>query len=208
MVDYNFSFLPYPDWKKRGFAPVEEVHSPYIGSILKHDSSLKKWPGSILLDHSYPRISPESLWCDRLHEWLTPIRDKVRIGQLICRRFNLPMPPNWIHQIPETNYPDYLKRTAQYENFIMTHPESYGHSITDMVIRGIRTLIPVQDSKPFAKHSVIDRLRLPIFSTREEMFTILKTPPEDSWREKLCTDMPNIVFRIDSYCQKEIARWG
>jgi hypothetical protein len=204
-VDLNLSFLPHPNWEKylnakgQRISPLEEVKFPHIGSLMKNEPKVK---GSILLDHAWEENTPDRLWCGKLYEWLEPLKDSVKIAQLLRPAIKADPYPSWVHPIPELGYVDYLEQTATYENYIMTHPESYGHSVIDMVARGIRVLVPVQGNLYFAKKPIVDGLKLRTFSTKEELMALLSAPPEDNWRANLCTDMPDIVKRIDAYCQK------
>jgi hypothetical protein len=190
-ADRNFCFLEFNDWEKHGFAPVEEIRLPYISSFM---DNVEKIPGSILLDHTWSNGTPEKLWCNKLYEWLGPIKDSVEVGQLLRPRIKSDPIPSWIDGIPEMGYVDYLARTSRYENYIMTHAESYGHSIID-----------TNGSLPFAKKPLVDALGLQVFRTREELFSILASPPKTEVQKSAFTDMPEIVRRIDEYCQKELS---
>lgn len=221
VVDHNFTYLP---WQSH-WAPTEVINFPYVGSLLKLDKPVEKWTGSVLLDHAWP-ISllqgPQELWLDRLHGWLEPTRNSRTIGQLRRNGVDInpattvqgrvvdavasKQPPEWVRSIPETSYPEYLAATAPYENFVLTHPGSYEHSIIDMLARGIRVLVPVQNGKSFAPQAIVNQLRLPTFRTSEELQEQLRAPFEDNWRLQLLTDMPEIVCRIDAYCQREMQR--
>lgn len=198
-VDKNFCFLPNPNAERQGYAPVEKIDFPYINELV--GTKNEKILGSILIDHPYPKIAEELMWSDKILEWLEPLRGKVKISQMVVKRFGMPEPPGWVETIPEMSYTQYLEKTSGYENYIMTHPESFGHSITDMVVRGTRVLVPVVNGKTFAKPYIVNTLRLPTFGNRDELMSALASPLDNFDRKKICTDMPDVVARIDAYCQ-------
>ena len=203
-VDYNFTFLPYPDWKKQGFAECETIPYPYLGALLNRNIPVK-YPGSILLDHSWEEEDKETTWNDRLYEWLEPLRGLVHVGQMVRPAVKVPPPPGWIEQIPEAGYVEYLERTSPYENYVVTHRESYGHSIIDMLARGIRVLVPAPNGKAFAPSAIVSDMKLPTFCNKESLLKILSDKPACNWRKDYGTDVSEIVRRIDGYCQKELS---
>jgi|SRR5208282_184040 len=228
-VDQNFTYLP---WQSH-WAPTEQVEFPFVGELLCSQTSVKL-PHSILLDHSWPLSllkGPQELWYDKLYKWLGPLKDSRKIGQLRRTRIDIDFDtnlslknesvnlqgrtltnihegqipiPDWVRSIPESCYPEYLERTAPYENFILTHPGSYEHSIIDMAFRGIKVLIPIQDDLTFVPKAIINRMGFPTFQTEKELLTLLETP--NLVNRDFGTDMPEIVRRIDAYCQKEMQR--
>lgn len=203
-VNHNFTYLP---WQSH-WAPTEQIKFPYIKSLLDNSQKSEKLPGSVLLDHSWPvelLRSPSELWCSKLHGWLEPLKDSRVIGQLRRNNIGNDAPPDWVRSIPESSYPEYLAQTAPYENFVLTHPGSYEHSVLDMLARGTRVLVPTQ-GKPFVPQTLVNQLKLPTFQTREELIMLLNSPLEDNWRADLLTDMPEVVRRIDAYCQNEMKK--
>ena len=222
IVDYNFTYLPrQPRW-----GPTEQVSFPYVGSLLNAAPNVEKWAKSVLLDHSSQvelLRGPEELWCSKLHSWLGDYAKTHKVAQL--RRNNVDVNPEgvlqgqsigpqsiqqlpeWVGSVPEACYPEYLERTAPYENFILTHPGSYEHSIIDMVARDIRVLVPMQNGRTFAPAAIVEQMNLETFQSREQLLTILDRPFNDKGRRKsFCTDMPEIVRRVDAYCQQEMIR--
>ena len=189
-VDYNFTYLPTGN---------EQVLFPCVSELLNRNPMGEKWSNSVLLDHSW---RDGEVWNDRLYEWLEPLKDSCVIGQLRRPEHEKLAPPEWVQSIPQLCYLEYLKQTAPYENFVLTHPGTYEHSIIDMMYRGIRVLIPMQDGDTFVDPNTVNTLGLPTFSSRDELLAHLKNPQDGDWRMALCTDMPEIVRRIDAYCQK------
>ena len=190
LVDYDFTYLQ---------GGSEQIPFPYVSSLLKESTSTKI-QGSILLDHSW---NDGECWNERLWEWLEPL--KKTVGQL--RRLEHERGrelPSWICSIPKSNYCDYLKNTAEYETFILTHPGTYEHSIIDMVHRGIRVLMPIENGRTFAPAEIVRSLGLETFSSRNELLSLLEHPVKNNRRKSVLTDMPEVVRRIDAYCQRSI----
>ncbi len=217
--DYNFTFLPCHG---RG----EQMPLPALRNVLAASmEGVEKFPNSVLLDHHWSwqngyAISPNpNLWCARLYEWLEPLKNDIVIGQMESlnheRQSGVPI-PDWVRRVPNAFYPEYLRTTAPYENFVMTHPGTYEHSTVDMAARGIRVLVPyptithrhadgwevVGGGDTFAPKDTVNRLLLPTFSSREELFAQLNTPFDGSRWGKLCTDTPEGAAQVDSHCQK------
>jgi glycosyltransferase involved in cell wall biosynthesis len=198
-VDHNFTYLAPRD---KTF--TDQIPFPAIRSLLDESTrGVKKWPGSILIDHPW---KVGACWNERLWEWLEPLKKSRIVGQLRRPEHEKEMLPSWIQSIPLSNYPDYLKSTAPYENFILTHLGSYEHSVIDMAARGIRVLVPVnKNGATFAPREVVSGLKLSTFSSKEELMALLAQPVKNNgWRADLCTDMPEVVARIDAYCQKNM----
>ncbi len=209
VVDYNFTFLS-TDWG----APSEQIRFPYPDELINGGPKAEKWPKSVLLDHlirNNPAWCPfYACWHERLWEWLKPLSKDRVIGQMRGGWFDpedtIPS-PNWVQTLPLLCYPEYLERTAPYENYVLTHPGTYEHSVIDMVTRGIRVLIPSERGTPFVNPSIVKELKLPTFSTKEEFLSIINSPVDSGdWRKDLCTPAREIVRRIDSYCQREMQK--
>jgi hypothetical protein len=220
IFDYSFTFLPCS-------GNGEQIPLPALCDVLNASmAGVKKLPGSVLLDHAWgwtdgSKCDGEdpNLWCNRLYQWLAPHKD-LRVVAQLERPAHEEMAgitiPNWVRRVPGAFYPDYLRATAPYENFVMTHPGSYEHSIIDMAARGIRVLVPsptvnhmhrdgwavVNAGRHFAPQDTITRLGLPIFRNREEFLSLLNTPFDGSGWGKLCTDLPQMAARIDAHCQQ------
>jgi len=207
--DHNFTFLP--DWECRKVKSQEQIHLPCLKDVIDGTRSTEKYrqPGSVLLDHAYdPNIYPEPgyLWCERLYNWLD--RSGRAVGQLERieheQKANLVI-PEWVHKIPNSRYLDYLHNTSAYENFVVTHPGSYEHSVIDMVGRGIRVLVPRYNGQTFIPRDTVDRLELPTFSNMDEFFYQLNVPHDGrDNKSNRCMGMPEIAAQVDRYCQRII----
>lgn len=197
LVDHSFLFLPIEH------ANSEQIRMPIIRTLL--DASRRPtWPGSVLLDHVWlPFCGTERDWTERLHQWLAPVVDRHPVGQLKRGGYEAAEQfPPWVVSIPEAGYPDYLRATAEYETFILTHPGSYEHSIADMAARGIRVLVPVSNGKAFCHPSIIEDLKLETFRNGDELLSLLDGPKPPPLPPETFTDMPQVVGRIDAYCQE------
>jgi hypothetical protein len=217
-VDRCFTFLPCPN--------AEQVPLPALLNVL--DNSLvgvEKYPGSVLLDHAWGWLpgydnyvgSPPNLWLNRFYDWFQGYKGVV--GQLESvnnEERSKTVIPDWVKKIPNSFFTDYLKLTAHFENYVMTHPGTYEHSIIDMAARGIRVLVPTptvphyhkdgwaitRGGEPFAPPDTIERLNLQTFSSKEELLDILKTPAAAIVDRSKFTDAPALAMKIDTYCQK------
>ena len=196
LIDHTFAFLPI---LQRG---VEYVRFPCLRNVLAAHVA-ERTKQSILLDHVWAPVENSPVnWCPKLYEWLRGWPGKVsqlrRGGHERAEHF-----PDWVEQIPEAFYPQYLDATAPFETFILTHPGSYEHSVLDMTARGIRVLVPVQDGKPFIHRSMIAELNLWTFANAKELAILLATPPAPT-RTEAFTDMSRVVEHIDAYCQRKL----
>lgn len=108
---------------------------------------------------------------------------------------------DYIKPIYMSNYSTYLESTSEIENFVLTHPGSYEHSIVDMYARGINVLIPNNQnnfmwpdrSTFFAKKEIVDDLNLYTFSNEEDYINILTNKKENVFNYHLITDMEDVV---------------
>lgn len=188
-VDKNFTYLPIFN--------TTYIPFPCLKSLL--DSSLPKQPGSVLFDHSWrgPRC-----WLPRLYDWFAPLAATRKIGQLRREEHEEHPVPGWIQSIPQSSYLDYLRATAPFETFVMTHPGTYEHSVVDMAYRGIRVLVPQAGGTTFAPRDVVRSLNLETFSTQAELMSLLAKPAPPAPRPELFTDLSEVVHQIDAYFQE------
>ena len=204
-MDRCFTYLP-PEQCLHP-SSCEQVPLPCLKDVIEESrrGSPGKAHGSVLLDHAYNVPDKGWLWCDRLYQWLEPLRGTRMIGQMESPGHEALAGvriPDWVRRVPNSFYLDYLRDTAPYENYVMTHPGSYEHSIVDMVARGTRVLVPTMQGRTFAPRDTVGRLGLPVFSNGEELLEQLDVP-HDGRDEKLglCTGMPEYAAQIDAWCQ-------
>jgi len=194
LVDHSFSFIQLP-WQSVDYVPL-----PCFRRLIEAHTA-PKLAHSILLDHQWLSHTDKSL-TDRsrlFYEWMEPLKVSHTFAQLRRSNCEWMEPPPWMRSIPEIGYPAYLDETAGYETFILTHHGSYEHSVIDMVARGTRVLVPFI-GRPFCQPSMIENLNLSTFSNQEELLALLQNLPAPSPTDKF-TDMPEVVARIDAYCQ-------
>jgi len=199
-IDHTFAWLPSDKWG------TEYIPCPISKPLLHAAVKLPRFSGSILIDHTYwtHQDKPYSAWL-KLYEWLEPLAATRRIGQLSSRYATKERVPAWLHIIPELSYLPYLAATSEYETFIPTYFGSYGCSIVDMAARGIRVVVPmVPECGPFCHPSLIERLGLQTFSTRDELMALLAEPNTFKPQLDKCTDYAEIVAHIDAYCQANL----
>jgi hypothetical protein len=198
-MDHNFTFLP-STWS-------EQVPLPILRDLIEEYTIAEKTPGSILLDHSIPRqFANYANWSGRLLEWLAP----THVARQVCQQRRVEWEsdedrniPEWVSSLFPVPYPKFLKATASFETFIMTHPGTYEHQIIDMVARGIRVLVPVEGGLPFAPQDTINRLGLETFATREGLLSLLNSPAsKPPFSFDSCTSMPEMVATVDQHCQQ------
>lgn len=188
-----------------GWDKVTIIKNPIVSNLINLTSHIKKEPNSILIDHVWFGDKVSKDHSDMIYDWLSPLKDGRLISQLGRGVFEKQEHfPNWISKIPESNYITYLENTAKYENFILTHPGSYEHSVIDMASRGCRVIVPVMDGKSFCPKCVVESLNLPVFSTRDQLHNILSVSPPKDYDKSAFNDFSNIVAILDEYCQKNM----
>ena len=194
-VDYCFTYLPNPHP-----ADSEEILLPCPTTILDSHNATKI-PGSILLDHIWqPDLGTWRELSPSLYEWFEPCHTKYSISQL--KRDPTENFPNWVLPITAKAYPIYLDSTAHFETYILTHPGTYEHSVLDMAYRGTRVLVPCVNNTLFIAKSIIDRLGLSTFSTKDELLALIDAPINIMDKRGLFTSISKVVSVIDAYCQR------
>jgi hypothetical protein len=106
-----------------------------------------------------------------------------------------------------------MEKTSQIETFILTHPGSYENSVIDMVARGIRVLVPIDQgtfkrydkTEGFVPIEIINDFELGTFKNKEQLINLIKKPIDNSNIEKhisMMTDMKEAVSIIDKTFQE------
>jgi hypothetical protein len=185
-----------PDWAFRflddGAPCSTTIYAPLMKEYYKNEPKEKV----ILIDHGWPCLkNTESEWTFRISDWLAPLRN--RFGTLRMTRYPEYEAPTWKpHEValPMVPFREYLERTNRVETFVVTHFETYGFQIADMVARGIRVVTP-----PGMLHQThIERFGLPIFRNSVELQQIVMSPVEPRWAElaNCCTDYLDVAKTI------------
>lgn len=196
LIDHHFIYRT--DYISNNTTYIEH---PIINELIQPTLNDIKLTGSILIDHVIKDDQVYTNYSPILYEWLESIRSNRFISQLERKGWedSNTIFPEWIHKIRESNYPTYLQNTSKFENYILTHVGSYEHSVIDMVSRGCRVIVPEIGGRPFCPPSLVNSLKLPTFSTKEQLLKILNEPIKKTHVE--FTDISKIVSIIDDYCQ-------
>lgn len=195
----DYSFI----WNSEALVKNSHLFSaPCNKSLMENVSKESK---SILIDHYWKDyLKTENDWTNRIENWLETIKKEYKIYRMIrykkedknIKSFEIP--------IYLSDYLTYLKNTSKIETYIVTHKESYGYSVIDMLTRGIRVLSPPNF---LPKKSLVNYFNIPIFKNQTEFLMKIKEPINKSfWDNQInkCTDYNDIAKIIDSKFQKWI----
>jgi len=194
----SFIETPLPDADHSFiFNPIENENCTLIKFPYSNFLNVSKKSNTILIDHYWEDfLETEKDWTFRIEDWLEE-RDRIFIVKRLLRfpderktlrNFEIP--------IDLTNYKDYLEKTDDINTFVVTHRESFGYGIVDMIVRGTRVISPPDLLPEF----MINELKIPIFHNKEEFLSLLSRDLEVDLEEKrkLCTSYKDVVKIIDS----------
>ena len=202
--DYSFANL-------RESKPEHYIAYPCSKRFFKYK---EKIPKTILLDDHNPQIGFGKDMSIQIIDWLEQIIDEgYKIYQLTKKNDN-PY-SKIIEPIFKCNYKEYMEKTSRIESFIMTHPGSYENSVVDMVARGTRALVPIDQgtfkrcdtTEGFVPIEIINDFELGTFKNKKELINLIKKPIDNSNIEKkisIMTDMEEAVLIIDKVFQNII----
>jgi hypothetical protein len=203
LSDYSFNLdwvqaNSKPDWSfcfaDHGDPNSTVIYAPCVKKYYVNEPKEK----IILMDHGLPgQAGTEMEWTFRISNWLTPLSTRYKI--LRTARYRDYEKPSWkAHEVdfPIVPFNEYLRLTNHVESFVVTHIETYGFQIMDMVARGIRVVSPVG----LLHKSHVERFQIPLFRNGEEMRKILMSPVEPRWNEMVnrCTDYSEVAEMIVS----------
>lgn len=221
VIEY-FAWRPNAPWLKdragaRKITAFRECQFPEYDHTfdLMHDFPLPcdkdlmvnkpKWPGLILVDHSWEAFwGTENDWTPRIEAWVREIvGPELRPSRLVCDQADADHASADFLLVPPAPYEEYLATTGAVERFIVTHRECHPWGVIDMAARGIQVLSP----PGFVPQPIVDRLGIPIFSSKEELRTILARTVGEEWNHKidLCTDYADIAVAMDRQFQEWLA---
>lgn len=202
--DYSFGHL-------RENTPDCYIPYPCLKRFFKNE---KKIPKTILLDDHNPEIGFGKDISVQITSWLEGLVDQgYKIYQL-TKKDDVPH-SKIIKPIFKCNYKEYMEKTSKIESFIMTHPGSYEHSVIDMVARGIRVLVPIDqqmfkrcdNTEGFVPMETIKDFKLATFKNKSELISLIKKPIKNLQLEKhisMMTDMKDAVSIVDQVFQDMI----
>jgi hypothetical protein len=191
MSDYSFflnrdGITTKPDWS---FCFLDDddprstvLCAPCVKSYYANEPKEK----TILIDHGMIRHKgTEKEWTFRVSDWLEPLKDRYKILRTVQDpEYEVPTP----HEVafPTVPFTEYLKLTNHVESFVITHDETYGYQVIDMIARGIRVVTP----EGFLHRDLVKLFQIPTFKSGEELRAILESPVEPRWDEMVnrCTD--------------------
>lgn len=168
-VGWNFTFQP------TGVGNETVVGIPCLKSAMIR---VPKDDRAVLLDHGWPEYEARGLCLSkRLLAALRPLSNEFALSQL--ERLYIQgapwapsFPPPWLQGIPVMPFVNYLDVTKHFGTFIVTHAESWGHSVIDMAARGIRVVSPRGLLSPTIRAAV----RPLEFDSDAELIAALRTP--------------------------------
>lgn len=199
--DYSFANL-------RESKPEYYIAYPCSKRFFKYK---EKIPKTILLDDHNPQIGFGKDMSEQIVNWLKEfVDDGYKIYQL-TKKDDIPH-SKIIEPIFKCNYKEYMEKTSQIETFILTHPGSYENSVIDMVARGIKVLVPIDQgtfkrydkSEGFVPKEIIQDFNLKTFKNKEELIGVIKKPFDNSNMKRyisMMTDMEEAVLTIDKVFQ-------
>jgi hypothetical protein len=171
----------------------------------------EKIPKTILLDDHNPEIGFGKDISVQIMNWLEEFVDNgYKIYQL-TKQGDLPH-SKYIEPIFKCNYQEYMEKTSEIESFIMTHPGAYENSVIDMVARGTRVLVPIDQgtfkrydkTEGFVPIEIIKDFELGTFKNKEQLINLIKKPIDNSNIQNhisMMTDMEEAVLTIDRVFQ-------
>jgi len=207
--DYSFGNL-------RESSPDCYIPYPCSKKFFKYK---EKIPKTILLDDHNPEIGFGKDISVEITDWLTELVEQGYKLYQLTKKNDVPN-SKIIEPIFKCNYKEYMEKTSQIESFIMTHPGAYENSVIDMVPRGIRVLVPIDQgtfkrydkTEGFIPMEIIKDFELGTFKNKEQLINLIKKPIDNSNVEKhisMMTDIEEVVLTIDKVFQdivKKIAK--
>ncbi|MGD1151739.1 MAG: hypothetical protein ABR911_02505 [Syntrophales bacterium] len=144
MTDLFFTYGQYNGYKRISInAPIDK--SEYIYK--------EKIPNSILLDHAwidyYGTVNERYELTLPIINMLEKHKDNFKIYKLMKWNEKPESYPDWITQISQVSFKNYLEAISDKAVFIATHYGSYNSSVVDAVAFGAKVIIP-RVGRPFA----------------------------------------------------------
>jgi len=165
------------------------IPPPYNKSLLLNVEKQKK---SVLVDHCWKSyLGTEKDLTFQIVDWLD---DKdYFVSRMIRFDDDYDTLRKNVKFIWYTNYLAYLKITNDFENFVVTHCDSYPFGVIDMAMRGTRVLSP----KGFLPVCMVKDFKINEFSNKSEFFDILASSVPNNDFSSVCIDYNEIVLLMN-----------
>jgi len=195
-ADWSFSFGVKSSGERITLIPLPIYKQLY--------QNVPKIPKSIMVDHW--QVDNNWDWTYKIEKWLKEVKDEFNIYRQVQDEPSVEVGDRqarispYLKQLKQLPFPEYLKATDTLETFIVTHYESYGYGILDMIARGIRVVAP----DTFI-HSQYAELYMPKFSDKQSLLNILRTPPDEEGLKsniRKLTDYSEVVRIIDEQIRR------
>lgn len=162
----------------------------------------KKQEKTILIDHYWEDfLNTDKDWTFKIQEWLGDLSD-YKINRLLRFPEERKTLKEYEQPLEMSGYKEYLAKTENIENFIITHKESFGYGIIDMITRGTRVFSPPDLLNDF----MVEELEIPIFHNKEELLGLINQPydiEEMIKKREKCTKYSEVVKILD----KQFREW-
>jgi hypothetical protein len=197
-ADWSFSFGVKSSGERITLIPLPIYKKLY--------QNIPKITKSIMVDHWQADNNWD--WTYKIEEWLEEMKDEFMIYRQVQDEPSVEVGERqarispYLKQLKQLSFLEYLKATDTLETFIVTHYESYGYGILDMIARGIRVVVP----DTFI-HTQYADLYMPKFSDKQSLLNILRTPPDEEGLKsniRKLTDYSEVVRIIDEQIRRMI----
>jgi hypothetical protein len=190
-MDWSFEFKG----DAAGALGKTSISAPYDPEIYK---CVPKLPGTVMLDHCC--CVYVQCWVHAIEKWLEQYKDEFKVFRQVQFNSEYDEIMPYVTPVPERGLTEYLEATDSIETYIVTHPESYGFSLIDMVARGIRVLtVPGFLGKHYAQ------FEFETFKDRFELIELLRKPVQVgkiNAMKNMLTPYENVIAAIDSKLQQ------
>ena len=152
----------------------------------------------VVMDHYYTHNFGNGPidWTFRISDWLEDIKDRYEIRRMVHINGEEIHVKQHEKSLIKCSIGEYYAKTQDAETYIITHQESFGYSVIDMLARGIRVISPPN----FLNAEFNSTFKIPIFTNKEEMLNIITSELDLYWNTCIdqCTDyieIANIIYQ-------------
>jgi len=205
--DFSFNFIEQSN--NSSIIKHLTIPAPYTPELYPHEIKDSK---TILIDHLdvilIDKKIPENMWgkldwTKKIYKWLEPLKEEYKIYAFYNKWYpeTLTYIPSYITPVPLTKFIDYIKFTSKIEQFITPCQESYSYTVLDMLVMGLRILVPPE----FLPKYQINRFGIPTFINQTELLKEITKPIDIvglNRNTEKCTPMDKAVKIIDAKFQE------